>query len=166
MRVIRSQNDPKRMVITTSQYFEHQSYGQTILKEKSILWTLQSVWHCSNSAGLWKLESITIIFWTCAPISQLQENSRSKIGMIWMLSRSPKGQWCDYCGYRWGKDNWKGQTQAVWQITSKRGKKIVVRHYCHSCAMEAQTWHDGTLWTFKEQIDYAKGVQKLDVQLN
>jgi hypothetical protein len=30
--------------------------------------------------------------------------------------------------------------------------------------MEAQTWHDGTLWTFKEQLDYAKGVQKLDVQ--
>jgi len=81
-----------------------------------------------------------------------------------MLSRSPKGQWCDYCGYRWGKQNPRGQTQAVWQITSKRFGKLVVRHYCHSCAMEAQTWHDGTLWTFKEQIDYAKGVQKLDVQ--
>lgn len=84
--------------------------------------------------------------------------------MIWMLSRSPKGQWCDYCGYRWGKQHWRGQTQAVWQITSKRHGKLVVRHYCHPCAMEAQTWHDGTTWTFKEQIEYAKGNQTLDVQ--
>jgi hypothetical protein len=29
--------------------------------------------------------------------------------------------------------------------------------------MEAQTWHDGTIWTFKEQLEYAKGDQ-LDVQ--
>jgi hypothetical protein len=80
-----------------------------------------------------------------------------------MLSRSPKGTWCDYCKLRWGTDNWRGQTQAVWQITSKRKNKMVVRHYCHHCAMEAQTWHDGTTWTFKEQLDYAKGHMQLDV---
>ena len=80
-----------------------------------------------------------------------------------MLSRSPKGTWCDYCKLRWGTDNWRGQTQAVWQITSKRKNKMIVRHYCHPCAMEAQTWHDGTTWTFKEQLDYAKGHMQLDV---
>ena len=152
------------MVITTSQYSEHQSSGQTTWSGRSTQWTLQSVWHSSNSPESWKLEELTmIIFSTCAPTSQSAAHSQSKIGMIWMLSRSPKGQWCDYCGYRWGKQHWRGQTQAVWQITSKRGEKIIVRHYCHPCAMEAQTWHDGTTWTFKEQLEYAKGNQTLDV---
>jgi hypothetical protein len=53
---------------------------------------------------------------------------------------------------------------AVWQITSKRYGKLVVRHYCQSCANEVQAWPDGTIWTLKEQIDYAKG-ETLDVQL-
>jgi hypothetical protein len=81
-----------------------------------------------------------------------------------MLSRAPRGIWCCYCKMRWGTDTLRGQTQAIWQITSKRHGKVVVRNYCHACAMEAQTWHDGTLWTLQEQIEYAKGVQKLDVQ--
>jgi hypothetical protein len=104
-----------------------------------------------------------IIFWMPAPIWQLAANSRSKIGTIWMLSRSPRGQWCDTCKARWGTDNWRGQTQAVWQITSKRFNKLVVRHYCQPCANDAQTWHDGTWWSFKEQLDYAKGHRPLDV---
>jgi len=65
---------------------------------------------------------------------------------------------------RWGTDTPRGQTQAIWQITSKRYGKVIVRHYCHPCAQDAQTWHDGTTWTFREQLEYAKGVQKLDVQ--
>jgi hypothetical protein len=84
--------------------------------------------------------------------------------MIWMLSRSPKGTWCDYCKNRYSTNNVLGQKQASWQITSKRYGKLVVRHYCQSCANEVQAWPDGTIWTLKEQIDYAKG-DKLDVQL-
>ena len=80
-----------------------------------------------------------------------------------MLSRSKRGDWCDYCKVRWGTNTPRGQTQAVWTITSKRGARLIVRNYCHPCAMEAQTWHDGTIWTFKEQLEYAKGDQ-LDVQ--
>ena len=64
---------------------------------------------------------------------------------------------------RWGTDSWRGQTQAIWQITSKRAGKIVVRHYCHACAQEVQDWH-GKTWTLQEQIEYAKGMEKLDVQ--
>ena len=81
-----------------------------------------------------------------------------------MLSRSPKGTWCDYCKNRHGTSSLLGQMQAVWQITSKRYGKLIVRHYCQSCANEVQAWPDGTIWTLKEQIDYAKG-EKLDVQL-
>ena len=64
---------------------------------------------------------------------------------------------------RWSTNDWRGQTQAIWQITTKRGKNIVVRHYCHSCAMEVQEW-GGQMWKLQEQIEYAKGQDKLDVQ--
>lgn len=80
-----------------------------------------------------------------------------------MLSRSPRGAWCDYCKMRWSAKDWRGQTQAIWQITSKRGNKIIVRHYCHACALEVQDW-GGQMWMLQEQIEYAKGQDKLDVQ--
>ena len=150
------------MVITTTQCYERQSCGNHTLKDLLSRWTLQSVWHWSSSQELWKLNQITILGWMPLPTSQLPENSRSKIGMILMLSRSPKGTWCDYCKNRHGTSSLLGQMQAVWQITSKRYGKLIVRHYCQSCANEVQAWPDGTTWTLKEQIDYAKG-ETLDV---
>ena len=150
------------MVITTTQCYERQSCGNHTLKDLLSRWTLQSVWHWSSSQELWKLNQITILGWMPLPTSQLPENSRSRIGMILMLSRSPKGTWCDYCKNRHGTSSLLGQMQAVWQITSKRYGKLIVRHYCQSCANEVQAWPDGTTWTLKEQIDYAKG-ETLDV---
>jgi len=105
---------------------------------------------------------------------QSQENSRCEIGMIWMLSRSPRGTWCDYCKGRWGAERKSvrvpetGEVKivpqdAVWQITSKRHGKLIVRHYCQSCTNYVQDWN-GELWTLQQQIDYAKGVQELNVQ--
>jgi len=150
------------MVITTTLCYERQSCGNHTLKDQLNRWTLQSVWHWSSSRASWKLNQITILGWMPLPTSQLPENSRSKIGMILMLSRSPKGTWCDYCKNRHGTSSLLGQMQAVWQITSKRYGKLIVRHYCQSCANEVQAWPDGTTWTLKEQIDYAKG-ETLDV---
>ena len=155
--------DPLSMVITTSLYSESQNFGQTFLSERSIRWTLQSAWRYSKSHESWKLEAMTIIGWTPWHTSQLPESSPSRIGRIWMLTRSPKGQWCDYCKARWGIKDPRGQTQAVWQITSKT-KSVIVRHYCHFCAMDAQTWPDGSTWRLAEQLDYVKGIQSLDVQ--
>lgn len=80
-----------------------------------------------------------------------------------MLTRSKHGIWCDYCKYRWGTKNPKGQTQAVWTIKSVMAGKESVRHYCQPCANEVQTWADGSTWTFKEQIDYRLGRKTLDV---
>ena len=105
---------------------------------------------------------------------QSQENSRCEIGMIWMLSRSPRNTWCDYCKGRWGAERKSvripetGEVKivpqdAVWQITSKRHGKLIVRHYCQSCTNYVQDWN-GELWTLQQQIDYAKGVQELNVQ--
>ena len=150
------------MVITTTQCYERQSCGNHTLKDLLSRWTLQSVWHWSRWQESWKLNQITILGWMPLPTWQLPENSRSKIGMILMLSRSPKGTWCDYCKNRHGTSSLLGQMQAVWQITSKRYGKLIVRHYCQSCANEVQAWPDGTTWTLKEQIDYAKG-ETLDV---
>ena len=153
------------MVITTSQCCELRSFGQPSWSVNLTRQTLQSVWHWSSSQELWKLETFTILGWTQSPISLLPANSQSRIGMIWMLTRSPKGQWCDYCKMQWGTDHWRGQTQAVWQITSKRpGRQIVVRHYCQACANYVQDWGSYT-WTLREQIEYAQGKETLDVQL-
>lgn len=163
MRQTSLTKDPKRMVITTLQCCERQNCGETISNAKSIQWTLQSAWLWSNSHASWRLETSTIIFWTQSPILPYPENLQSRIGTIWMLSRAKRGVWCCYCKTRYGTNTPRGQTPAVWTITSKRGAKLIVRSYCHPCAMEAQTWHDGTVWTFKEQIEYAKGDQ-LDVQ--
>jgi len=167
----RSQSANGRMVITTSRCSVQQNSGRHIWEPKLNRQTWQSVWHYSKSQGLWELTQFTILGWISAPTPQSQENLQSKtgrsseLGTVWMLSRSPKGTWCDYCKLRWGTDSPKGRTQAVWTVTSKRaGGKLVLRHYCHSCAMEVQTWHDGTIWTLKDQIDYAKGMNQLDVQ--
>ena len=79
-----------------------------------------------------------------------------------MISRSPRGAWCDYCKQHYGTHTPRGQTQAVWQITSKRYGNVIIRHYCQDCADYVQDWN-GETWTLKEQIEYAKGIQKLDV---
>jgi hypothetical protein len=79
------------------------------------------------------------------------------------ITRTPRGTWCDYCKMRFGVNDVRGQSQAVWSIRSERYGRIIDRHYCFTCAREAQTWHDGTVWTFKEQLEYAEGKMTLDV---
>ena len=81
------------------------------------------------------------------------------------ITQSKRGVWCDYHKTRFGASNPRGQEQAVWTITSFVNGRVIERHYCYACAKEAQTRHDGTIWTFKEQIEYKEGKQELDVQL-
>jgi len=152
----------QRMGITTSQCLERQSYGQTSSSERLNQWTLQSAWGWSRLHELWNLESIKIVGWIVSPISHKQDLSQSKIGMTWMLSRSPRGTYCDYCKMRWSVKDWRGQKQAIWQVTSKRNGKVFVRHYCHDCTQEIQDWN-GKTWMLQEQIEYGKGQDKLDV---
>ena len=152
-----------RMDITTLLCSEQRSYGQTFLNERLTQLMLQSVWHYSKSQGQWNLETMRIISLIYARTRQSQGHWQLKTGMTWMLSRSPKGTWCDYCKMRWSTHDWRGQTQAIWQISSKRRGKAIVRHYCHACAQEVQGWN-GKTWTLQQQIDYAKGKETLDVQ--
>jgi hypothetical protein len=80
------------------------------------------------------------------------------------ITPSKRGQWCCYCKARYGVNNVKGQAQAVWSITSFVHGKVIDRHYCFTCAKEVQLWADGSVWTFKEQLDFREGKQELNVQ--
>ena len=81
------------------------------------------------------------------------------------ITQSKRGVWCDYHKMRYGASHPLGQEQAVWSITSITKGRVIERHYCYSCAKEVQTRHDGSIWPFKEQIEYKEGKQELDVQL-
>lgn len=81
--------------------------------------------------------------------------------------------WCDLCKLQWGqyKDKTTGETfwhlramtPARWIVVSESSeRKGRTRHYCVSCANDVQTWHDGTIWTFREQLDYALGKEVID----
>ncbi len=79
------------------------------------------------------------------------------------ITRTPRGTYCDYCKMHWGVNDPRGQEQAVWTIRSERYGKVINRHYCYMCAKYVQTWWDGTLWSFKEQLEYTEGSMRLDV---
>ena len=91
-------------------------------------------------------------------------NSLQKTGVTLTLTRAKSGVWCDYCKVRFGTASLKGQTPAAWTTTCKRHGKVIVRSYCQTCANEIQTRHDGSTWLLADQIEYAKGKERLDVQ--
>lgn len=74
-----------------------------------------------------------------------------------------KSIWCDICKNAYPKDSWKAQKPAVWQVVSEtKARKGMTRNYCQDCANFSQLRHDGTVWTFREQLDYALGKEKFD----
>ncbi len=158
MPLTRLTTDQGRMVITTSQSYEQRNSGAIISNERSIRWTFQSAWRYSKSAESWKLEEVMMITFSTPALTLLSpENTPSKIGQIWMLTRSPKGQWCDYCKMRWGQDhpNGKGKTLAVWTVVSQHAKsKGINRHYCQPCAVWVSIWPDGSHWPLTEQAEF------------
>jgi hypothetical protein len=61
-----------------------------------------------------------------------------------------------------GKWNIKAQTPARWIVVSETQSRLdFERAYCQECANEAQTWVDGSTWTFREQLNYALGKEQL-----
>lgn len=74
-----------------------------------------------------------------------------------------KSIWCDICKLTYPKENLRHQTPAVWQVISETAERRgMVKSYCQMCANEAQTWHDGTVWTFREQLNYALGKEEIN----
>ena len=83
------------------------------------------------------------------------------------IVKAKSDTWCDNCKDAWGQiKNSTGQTiwhknairQAVVTTISETHLKgePIVRSYCHSCLQETSKWHDGSVWTLQEQINYAK----------
>lgn len=74
-----------------------------------------------------------------------------------------KSIWCDICKLIYQKENLRHQTPAVWQVVSETAERRgMTKSYCQIHANEAQLRHDGTVWTFREQLDYALGKEKLN----
>ena len=48
-------------------------------------------------------------------------------------------------------------------VSETMERKGVTRSYCQPCSNELQTLSDGSIWTFREQLDYALRMEQLDV---
>lgn len=71
--------------------------------------------------------------------------------------------WCSICKEQYRDTNPLHRTPAVWAVVSETADKAGrTRYYCQPHANEAQTWVDGTIWTFRQQLDYAKGKESID----
>ena len=76
--------------------------------------------------------------------------------------KSSPGVWCDYCKTRYGVNNTLGQKAASYTVISNHPKSQGVRrHYCNACAIEVQTWADGTVWSLPEQTEYLMKQEEL-----
>lgn len=83
------------------------------------------------------------------------------------IVKAKSGVYCDTCKDRWGYvkgddgrsvPHPKGQRQAYSTIISEThyGKEPVIRNLCYACMDDSSRWHDGTIWTLADQIQYAK----------
>jgi hypothetical protein len=84
------------------------------------------------------------------------------IGVTLTVIKSAPGVWCDYCKTRFGANNPLGQKAASYTVVSNHPRSNGVRrHYCNACAIEVQTWADGSVWSLPEQTDYLMGQDEL-----
>jgi hypothetical protein len=84
------------------------------------------------------------------------------IGVTLTVIKSAPGVWCDYCKTRYGTNNLLGQKAASYTVVSNHPRSNGVRrHYCNACAIEVQTWADGSVWSLPEQTDYLMGQDEL-----
>lgn len=144
-----------------------QSYGLLIWIYQSRQIRSQYVWLWSRSAGLRK-RRVTVaetVIRTESLIWPLQRSCPPQTPPSSMPIRKlqTKSIWCDVCRLAYPKGHLRQQTPAVWQVVSETQKhKGRTRHYCQACANDAQLWHDGSVWTFRQQLDYALGKEQLD----
>jgi hypothetical protein len=124
-----------------------------------IKWRLSSP--LLRSQGSSKLQAISIeirtsmLFRTSESLESAQQLIQME-SMMAIKANHDQTVWCDLCKVRFGVNHPKGQTPARWIVISETmQRKGVVRRYCQPCANECQTRHDGSTWTFREQLDYA-----------
>jgi hypothetical protein len=132
---------------------------------RQIKWQLSS--HSSRLPDSHRLPDLRIktATWTVSATWLSRENVRLTKNISTMTITANKDNliWCDMCKLRFGAKHPKGQTPARWIVVSETmERKGVTRSYCQPCANEVQTRHDGSTWTFREQLDYALRAEQLD----
>jgi hypothetical protein len=79
------------------------------------------------------------------------------------IVKAQPGRYCDMCKAQWGKvkNEWheKAKTQAVVVCVSETHLgQANERAYCDEHRTELSTWHDGTIWSLADQMEYGRKV--------
>ena len=142
--------------------FESPNSGQPTLTTASSLTKSQSVWHLSKSHAYKSHSSTQTVTRTAQHTLRSLDRLHQLIGMTLTVIKSAPGVWCDYCKVRYGTNSLLGQKPASYTVISNHPKSQGVRrHYCNACAIEVQTWADGTVWSLPEQTEYLMKQEEL-----
>ncbi len=142
--------------------FESPNSGQPTLNVTSSLTKSQSAWHLSKSHAYKSRQTTQTVTKTAAHTLRSLDKLHQLIGVTLTVIKSAPGVWCDYCKTRFGANNLLGQKAASYTVVSNHPRSNGVRrHYCNACAIEVQTWADGSVWSLPEQTDYLMGQDEL-----
>ena len=142
--------------------FESPNSGQPTLNVTSSLTKSQSAWHLSKSHAYKRQASTQTVTRTAQHTLRSLDRLHQLIGVTLTVIKSAPGVWCDYCKVRYGVNNLLGQKAASYTVVSNHPRSNGVRrHYCNACAIEVQTWADGSVWSLPEQTDYLIGQDEL-----
>jgi len=135
--------------------FELPNSGQPILNATSSLTKSQSVWHLSKSHAYKRQASTQTVTRTAQHTLRSLDRLHQLTGVTLTVIKAAPGIWCDYCKVRYGVNSLLGQKPASYTVISNHPKSQGTRrHYCNSCAIDVQTWADGTVWSLPEQTEY------------
>ena len=142
--------------------FESPDSGQPTLNVTSSLTKSQSAWHLSKSHAYKSRQTTQTVTKTAAHTLRSLDKLHQLIGVTLTVIKSAPGVWCDYCKTRFGANNLLGQKAASYTVLSNHPRSNGVRrHYCNACAIEVQTWADGSVWSLPEQTHYLMGQDEL-----
>ncbi len=141
----------------------------SVIQSRRIRW--QCAWHWSKSHGWQKrqvieVETVTSIY-AHMPVFQLSSQPPIQPSSMPIRANHDRKIWCDICKTRYGKvgEKWHdlAMTPARWLVISETMERAgMTKAYCQPCANFSQTRHDGSTWTFREQLDYAVSKETLD----
>jgi len=142
--------------------FELPNSGQPTLNVTSSLTKSQSVWRSSKSHVYKSRQTMQTVTKTAAHTLRSLDRLHQLIGVTLTVIKSAPGVWCDYCKVRYGVNSLLGQKPASYTVISNHPRSQGTRrHYCNSCAIEVQTWADGTVWSLPEQTEYLMKQEEL-----
>ena len=142
--------------------FESPNSGQPTLNVTSSLTKSQSAWHLSKSHDYKSRQTTQTVTKTAAHTLHSLDKLHQLTGLTLTVIKAAPGVWCDYCKVRFGTNSMLGQKAASYTVISNHPRSQGTRrHYCNSCAIEVQTWADGTVWSLPEQTEYLMKQEEL-----